>query len=217
MKKPYTILVCAITIDGKLASSTYYSKLSCPYDLKRLHMLRANVDAVMVGANTVIIDNPMLTVRYVSGKNPIRVVIDGLLKIPLNAKILDTSIARTIIVTSSKAPKEKIKKVKEKGVEVLIFNQYPIDLKEVFEKLYELGIKKLLVEGGGTLNWYLLKYGLIDEMYITITPYIFGSGISIFQTSNGFKDIYESPKFKLKGVLICECGNEIVLNYVKTC
>ncbi|OYT26693.1 MAG: 2,5-diamino-6-(ribosylamino)-4(3H)-pyrimidinone 5'-phosphate reductase [Thermoprotei archaeon ex4572_64] len=213
--KPYLILACAVTIDGRIASITRYSKLSCPYDLKRLHELRANVDAVMVGANTVITDNPELTVRYVKGKNPLRVVIDGRLRIPLNAKILNTTKAKTLVITSRKAPLSMIEKLKSKNVIVWMVNGEVIDLKEVLEKLYvELNIRKVLVEGGGTLNWYLIKQDLIDEMRITVTPYIFGAGISVFQ-GEGFKTVHECPKFKLTNIALCECGNEVILKYVR--
>ena len=85
--RPYVYLAAATTLDGRIASATGYSRLSCPIDLRRLHELRARVDAVIVGANTAIVDNPRLTVRYVEGRNPMRVLIDGALKVPTSLRM----------------------------------------------------------------------------------------------------------------------------------
>ncbi|MEM3326316.1 MAG: dihydrofolate reductase family protein, partial [Thermoproteus sp.] len=97
--RPYVYLAAAITIDGRIASKTGFSRLSCPIDLKRLHALRAKVDAVLVGARTVLVDNPRLTVRYVEGRNPIRVVVDGSLSLPPDLRVFDKS-APTIVLTT---------------------------------------------------------------------------------------------------------------------
>ncbi|MEM0244488.1 MAG: dihydrofolate reductase family protein, partial [Zestosphaera sp.] len=88
LRRPYVRVYATMSVDGKIASKTGDSRLSCPYDKLRLHSMRSIVDGVMVGANTVIRDNPQLTVRLVEGRNPVRVVVDGSLKIPLNAKVL---------------------------------------------------------------------------------------------------------------------------------
>src|SRR5574338_104846 len=100
--RPYVILNAAISIDGKIASKNNYSKLSSKTDLKRVHELRSNVDAILVGKNTVKRDNPLLTVRYTKGKNPIRVILDSNGSISINSRILKTSKKiHTIIATSS--------------------------------------------------------------------------------------------------------------------
>ncbi|MEM1638253.1 MAG: dihydrofolate reductase family protein, partial [Pyrobaculum sp.] len=117
--RPRVYMMAAVTVDGRIASKTGYSKLSCPYDLRRLHAMRAMVDAVVVGANTAITDNPRLTVRYAEGRNPIRVLIDGALRAPTDLRLFDKS-APTIVFTTSKAPSEKIKELQEKGVEVIV-------------------------------------------------------------------------------------------------
>ncbi len=216
MRRPYVILVSAITVDGRIASRTGYSKLSCPHDLTRLHELRSRVDAIMVGANTVIADDPKLTVRYVrSDRQPIRIVVDGMLRAPVTAKVFDVRIARTILITSERADAKKIGEIVKRGVEVMVFKEYPIRLRDVMERLYEIGIRRVLVEGGGSLNWSLAKEDLIDEMYLTVTPYIFGSGRSVFEGLNeGFSTTDESPRLKLVDVKICECQNEVVLHYL---
>ena len=205
------IVFSTTTIDGRIASPTGYSKLSCPYDLKRLHSLRAKVDAVMVGANTVIKDNPKLTVRLVKGRNPIRVIVDGNLRTPINAEVYNVSEAKTILITSTKAEKEKVQILKKKGVIAIVLKDMGggrVNLVEALNSLYKLGIRRILVEGGGRLNWSLIRENLVNEIRITIAPYIFGNGISMFQ-GEGFKDTKESPKLKLVNVFKCECGNEI--------
>jgi len=211
MERPYVIIFSTTTIDGRIASPTGYSKLSCPYDLKRLHSLRAKVDAVMVGANTVIKDNPRLTVRLVKGRNPIRVIVDGNLRTPINAEVYNVSEAKTILITSTKAEKEKVQVLKKKGVIAIVLKDMGggrVNLAEALNSLYKLGIRRILVEGGGRLNWSLIRENLVNEIRITIAPYIFGNGISMFQ-GEGFKDTKESPKLKLVNVFKCECGNEI--------
>ncbi len=212
MKKPYVHIYTTMTIDGKLASKTGYSKLSCEYDLKRLHRLRAESDAVMVGINTILIDNPMLTVRHVKGKNPIRVIVDSKLKIPLNSRVLDKE-AKTIVITTFKASREKLEILSSKGVIIIEVpeKEGKADLKKALEKLAELGIKKILVEGGGRLQWSLLKEGLVDEISITVSPRIFGNGINVFM-GEGYNGP-EAPHLELKRVLLCECGQEVNLTY----
>ncbi|MEM0369209.1 MAG: 2,5-diamino-6-(ribosylamino)-4(3H)-pyrimidinone 5'-phosphate reductase [Pyrobaculum sp.] len=214
--KPYVYLAVATTIDGRIASKTGYSRLSCPYDLKRLHALRARVDAVVVGANTAVVDNPRLTVRYVEGRNPIRVLIDGRLKAPLTLRLFDKS-APTLVFTTSKAPVEKISQLEEAGVEVYVYQGEEVDPRWVLEKLRERGVSSVLVEGGGRVNWQFLHMCLVDEIILTLTPYVFGSGVSAVE-GVGYVDIEEMP-YVLQPVSIklCECGREVVVNYRVIC
>ncbi len=214
--RPWVRIVSACTIDGRIASSTGFSKLSCEYDLKRLHMHRAECDAVMIGARTAEIDDPMLTVRLVpTRKQPIRVVVDGRLSCRVDLRLFRT--AReipTIVFTSEIADQEKVRALRDMGVNVEVVGHDRVDLARALEILYlKYGVRKLLVEGGGNLNINLLKEGLVDEIYVTITPYVFGSGVSIFN-GDGYKDTSENPRFLLKDVKICECGNCVVLHYL---
>lgn len=215
MNKPYVIIVSAMSIDGRLASRTGYSRLSCPFDLKRLHEIRANVDAIMVGANTIINDDPSLTPRYVKAlRNPIRVVIDGRLRIPLDARVIINKEAPTIVVTTESAPTDKIEKMRSLGVDVWIMGKDRVNLRETLERLYEeKRVKKILVEGGGHLNWELIHEGLVDEIRLTISPYVFGSGTSFIE-GLGYPTTSEGPRLKLSWIKVCECGNEVVLDYV---
>ena len=205
-----------MSADGKISSPTGESRLSCPHDKMRLHSLRAINDAVMIGANTAIKDNPNLTVRYVKGSNPIRVLVDGKLKVPLNLKLFNTREAPTVVLTSSHAPKGKVKSLESKGVKVIVIQstQPSIPLNEGLRKLYDLGIRSLLVEGGGNLIWSLFKEKLVDELRVTISPYIIGGEKSITPVEGqGLPSLKDWIKLRLINHLICECGQEIHLIY----
>lgn len=214
--RPYVYLVAATTIDGRIASYTGYSRLSCPYDLKRLHSIRASVDAIIVGANTAIVDNPRLTVRYVEGKNPMRVLIDGALRAPLTLRIFDSS-APTVVFTTHKAPQDKIHELQKRGVKIYITEGETVDPAYVLDTLYKQGVKKVLLEGGGRTNWEFLSKCLVDEIILTVTPYVFGRGVSLVEGA-GFATTEDMPfALTLHSIKLCECGQEVVLKYHVSC
>ncbi|MEM0347831.1 MAG: 2,5-diamino-6-(ribosylamino)-4(3H)-pyrimidinone 5'-phosphate reductase [Zestosphaera sp.] len=216
LRRPYVRVYATMSVDGKIASKTGDSRLSCPYDKLRLHSMRSIVDGVMVGANTVIRDNPQLTVRLVEGRNPVRVVVDGSLKIPLNAKVLDVSVAPTIIVTSSAADTGKIDQLRRLGVDIVIIESEStqVDMSKALKILYEKNLRDLLVEGGGTLLWSLTSQRLVDEFRITVSPYVIGGRNSVsLVEGEGFGNSSEWLRLKLVSHKVCECGDEIHLIY----
>ncbi|MEM1640735.1 MAG: 2,5-diamino-6-(ribosylamino)-4(3H)-pyrimidinone 5'-phosphate reductase [Acidilobaceae archaeon] len=177
--RSYVVLFSTMTVDGRIASRTGYSRLSCLEDLELLHKLRASSDAVMVGANTVISDNPRLTTRLVAGPSPkYRVVVDARLRVPPTARVFESP-NRGVLVTLDKWSDEDLAKYLDRGVKVIKAGKDEIDLKLALTKLYEIGIRRLLVEGGGTLNCSMLASGLVDEIRVTVAPYVFGSGVSL--------------------------------------
>lgn len=212
--RPHVILSAAMSLDGKIATRSGKSNLSSRKDLIRVHKLRANVDAILVGKGTVMIDDPSLMVKYVRGKNPIRIILDpnGLIK--LNSKIVKTSsIVPTIIVVSEEISAKKISRLQKYGLEVLKCGRSKIDLKKLLQILYNKGVKKLLVEGGGTTNWYFFKAHLFDEIIITITPYILGGKNSIsLVNGEGFDEIPAATSLRLKKTH--RMKNELVLHYI---
>ena len=214
--KPYIIVFSTTTLNGKIASKTRYSKLSCPIDLMRLHKLRSQVDAVMVGANTAIIDDPSLRLKYFKGSNPARIIVDGLLRVPLKLRMFRDKLAKTIVLTSTKAPQDKIKKLRDMGVKVITLQSSTgrISLKEALRILYEMNIRKILVEGGGDLIWSLFKEKLVDEFRITKSAYIFGglNAVSIV-SGEGFSSTSESPKFIPIYIELCACGKDVHIAY----
>ena len=210
MAKPYVILNAAMTLDGKICTIAGDSRISCPEDLKRLHKLRAQVDAVMVGVGTVLADNPALTVRLARGKNPTRVVVDSLARTPLQARVLDGS-APTVIAVSNKASKRKMQKLKQKA-RVLVVGGEKVDLRKLLGKLHKLGIRKLLLEGGSRLNWGMLSSGLVDEIRVSIAPRVVGGErAKTLVGGEGFSRVSEGVELKL--VSTKRVGRDLLLTY----
>jgi len=200
----------AMSVDGKIATVEGDSRLSCPEDLRRLHFLRSRVDAVMVGVGTVLKDNPSLTVRLVRGKNPVRVVVDSMASTPLDSKVLDGS-ARTIVAVSRRAPRARIEKLKKKAT-VLVVGEHWVDLPKLLEQLHRLGIRKLLLEGGSTLNWNMLKNRLVDELRISVCPVILGGEkAKSLVGGEGFRKVEEGLQLVL--VQKRKVGKDLLLVY----
>jgi 2,5-diamino-6-(ribosylamino)-4(3H)-pyrimidinone 5'-phosphate reductase len=209
------VVYSTITVDGRLASKTGFSQLSCPYDLKRLHQLRASSDAIMVGANTIIVDDPSLRLKYVEGRNPDRIVVDGLLRAPLNARVFTPRTANTLVLTTGKASGEKVEALRKMGVEVLIIgNEPPINMYEALSLLYKRGYRKVMAEGGGGLLWTLFKDSVVNELWLTISPYIFGGrdAVSLVE-GEGFSSVEDAVKLEPYHVSLCECKKEIHIRY----
>jgi len=213
--KPYVILSAATSVDGKIATRTGDSNLSSKQDRIRLHKLRSKVDAILVGKNTVLLDNPMLTVRYTRGKNPIRIILDSKGTISKKSKILQTSNKiPTIIAVSKKISKSNFDKLHKFPVDVIIAGENSVNIKLLLKKLSDKKINTILVEGGGTVNWEFIKHNLFDELIITISPFLIGGIDAIsFVQGQGFKKILNSPNLHLKSIK--RLKNHLVLYYVK--
>lgn len=213
--KPYIILSAAISIDGKIATKTGDSKISSNQDYIRLHKLRSKVDGILVGKNTVMHDDPLLTVRYTKGKNPVRIILDSQGNISSKSKILQTSNeVPTIIAVSKKITKSNLKKLYKFPVEVIITGENSVNIKSLLKKLSDKKITTILVEGGGTINWEFVRQNLFDELIITLSPFLIGGNNTIsFIQGNGFDKISKSPNLRLKSIKRLE--NHLVLNYVK--
>ena len=212
---PHVILSAAISIDGKISTRVGDSKLSSKEDSVRLHKLRSKVDAILIGKNTLLQDNPLLTVRYTKGKNPIRIILDSKGTIPINSKIIKTSNEiPTIIVVSKKISKINLLKLQKLPIEIIVAGKNSINLKLLLKKLSSKKIKTILVEGGGTVNWEFIKNNLFNELIITLSPFLVGGNNAIsFVEGQGFAKISNSPKLKLKSIK--RLKNYLVLNYTK--
>ena len=213
--KPYVILSAATSVDGKIATKTGDSNLSSKQDKVRLHKLRSKVDAILVGKNTVLLDNPLLTVRYTKGKNPIRIILDSKGTISKKSKILQTSNKiPTIIAVSKKISKSNFDKLCKFPVDIIVAGKNSVNIKLLMKKLSDKKINTILVEGGGTINWEFIKHNLFDELIITLSPFLIGGNDAIsFVQGKGFKKISNSPNLHLKSIK--RLKNHIVLNYVK--
>ncbi|MCP8304106.1 MAG: 2,5-diamino-6-(ribosylamino)-4(3H)-pyrimidinone 5'-phosphate reductase [archaeon] len=210
--RPYVILNAAMTLDGKIATKTGDSKMSSKEDLVRVHGLRASVDAIMVGINTVLVDDPSLTVRYCEGKNPMRVVVDSRARTPVESRIISSK-SPTLIATTSKAPEDRVKNLERAGAKVIVCGGgEKVDLKILLKKLKEMGVRKVVVEGGGNINWSFVSQNLFDELHVTICPFIIGGRDSVtLVEGDGVARIDEGVRVKLYEVK--RFGDEVVLTY----
>jgi 2,5-diamino-6-(ribosylamino)-4(3H)-pyrimidinone 5'-phosphate reductase len=225
------ILNAATSIDGKIATVSGDTKISSILDLKRVHRLRCKSDVVLVGISTVINDDPLLTIRYGMNKkgtkNPIRIIIDSKARIPLQSKIVKTANQiETRLVVTSKAPSTNLKKLEERGLKIIMLEQRredkekgvegsteKVDLKKLFNQLKEEGVSHVLVEGGGEINWSIIKNNLFNEIIVTISPMIIGGKNAISLVGGeGYKTIDESLKVKLSRIQKKSNG-EIILHY----
>lgn len=213
--KPYVILSAAISIDGKIATKTGDSSLSSKQDSIRLHKLRSKVDAILVGKNTVLQDDPLLTVRHIKGKNPIRIILDSRGTLFTKSKILQTSSdISTIIAVSKIISKSNLDKLNKFPVDVITVGQKSVNIKLLLKKLLDKKIETILVEGGGTINWEFIKQNLFDELIITLSPFLIGGDDAIsFVRGQGFEKISNSPNLCLKSIQ--KLNNHLVLRYVK--
>lgn len=176
MNRPWVTINCAMSLDGKTALPTRKQlRISCEEDIRRMYELRNAVDAVLVGIGTILADDPKLTVKntYVTHpKQPLRVVLDSKCLVPKDALVLDTT-AKTLILTV----KGNEKTFHKNHIEIRgcpTDSKGRVDLEYALELLAQKGVKKLLVEGGGTIIWEFLQKNLVDDLYVYIAPIIIG-------------------------------------------
>ena len=213
--RPHVFLSAAISVDGKIATKTGDSNLSSKIDKIRVHKLRSKVDAILIGQNTLRRDDPILSVRYAKGKNPIRIILDSRGKISSKSKIIKTcNKIPTILAVSKNISNKNLQRLKKYPLEIIVTGENKVNLKQLLKQLEKRKIKKLLLEGGGTVNWEFIKQGLFDEIIVTVTPFLIGGTKSISLVQGlGFLKISKSTKLKLKKIK--QQKNELVLHYTK--
>lgn len=170
--RPYVIINCAASVDGKIAlEGNQPIRLSNEEDMARVHRLRHECDAVLVGIGTVLADDPKLTVKekYVQNpKQPLRVVLDSSLKTPDDAEVMKPT-APTLIATASPVA------AKKKGhADIICCGESSIDLRTLLSYLYDIGVRKLLVEGGSTVIASFLSERIVDEIFVFFAPVVIG-------------------------------------------
>ncbi len=183
--RPYVILNVAMTADGKTDTvARRGAAISSPLDRQRVDRLRASCDAVLVGGRTLAGDDPRLTVKSAElraerlrrgqSENPVKVGVVSKAKLSPGSRFLTAGPAQKIIFTTIQTDPAQVGWLFDQGVQVFIMGEQRVDLKGALQCLKERGIRRLLVEGGGTLNEELLKQGLVDEISVYIAPLIFG-------------------------------------------
>ncbi len=210
---PFVTLKFAQTLDGRIATATGSSQWISSEKFRRLaHKLRATHDAVIVGIETVLADDPQLTVRLVRGRNPTRIILDSRLRIPLAARVIKSrELAPVIIATTSRADANKLTSLRNLGIEVLVNNEdeaEEVDLNQLLKTLGERGISSVLVEGGAGVITSLLRQNLVDKVIIAIAPKIMGKGIEAVGELN-IREV--SQALKLSFNKIYRVGEDLVI------
>jgi diaminohydroxyphosphoribosylaminopyrimidine deaminase/5-amino-6-(5-phosphoribosylamino)uracil reductase len=211
--RPIVTLSYAQTLDGRLATSTGGSQwISAPESLRFSHELRAEHDAIMVGAGTVWKDDPRLTVRLVAGQNPLRVVVDSTLRTPLSAALMGEAAQGTVFAVTDRAPAAKRDKVRALGATVLSVPAQSggrVDLVALLAALHERGIRSLLVEGGAELITALLRARLVDRLVVCVAPKILGAGIEAVGDL-GIRELARA--LIMTDTSIAPCGVDLILD-----
>ena len=210
--RPKIILNCAASADGKIALPNRRKlKISNEKDFERLHDLRNNCDAILVGIGTILEDNPALTIGLgkKTGKNPTRVVLDTNFRTPKNAKVVDTN-AKTIIAIGEKTI------VKNKtNAEIIKCGVDEINIEKLLDELGKRGIETILVEGGETVMWSFLEKEIFDEFNVFISSMIIGGkNTPTIAGGKGISNNSIPPKLKL--VSLEKIGNGVLLKYSKS-
>ena len=214
MKRPQVIINCAMSADGKIALPTRKQmRISCDEDIERMHRLRNECDAVLVGVGTILADDPKLTVKekYVKHpKQPLRVILDSKGRTPAHALVLNDA-AKTLIITA----KGKKKTYEGSHIEVVgckTDRNGFIDVECVLDFLYRKGVRTLLVEGGGTVIWNFLKNKVVDDIYIFIGSCIIGGKETpTVAEGEGIKSEKDSIPLKIVGVK--RIGSGLLIHY----
>jgi diaminohydroxyphosphoribosylaminopyrimidine deaminase/5-amino-6-(5-phosphoribosylamino)uracil reductase len=175
-KQPFVTLKAASTLDGKIATHSLDSKwITSPDARQDVHQLRNEHMAILVGVGTVIEDDPELTARIPNGRNPLRIILDSTLRIPLEAKVITDGLAETWIFTSQNHDLKKRHKLEALGISVFeTSGEIRVDVKDVIRLLGEKSISSLFIEGGGTINSAFLEQGLIDKVVLYFAPKLIG-------------------------------------------
>ncbi len=218
-QKPFVVLKTAMSLDGKIATHTGKSQwITGEAARRRVHEYRDTYDGILVGIGTVLADNPSLTARLPDGqgKNPVRIVVDSKARTPLDAKLVTDGAALTIIAVTAKAPQERVQALKDKGVAIMVAGDgEQVDMDLLMRKLGEMEICSVFVEGGGQVNFSLLKAGLVDKVHAFIAPKLIGGREALTPVEGeGFAELTEAVE--LERTTVETIGQDILLTgYVK--
>ncbi|HBO84675.1 MAG TPA: bifunctional diaminohydroxyphosphoribosylaminopyrimidine deaminase/5-amino-6-(5-phosphoribosylamino)uracil reductase RibD [Deltaproteobacteria bacterium] len=214
--KPYVILKLAAALDGRIATASGESKwITSEKSREYCHNLRMRSDAVMVGIGTVLRDNPLLTVRLAKKnrgiKNPVRVVIDSRLRIPLAANVFNTKNGKLIIATTKYSNIAKIRKAEQRGAEVIVIGskERQVDLKKLMTELGGMGITSILIEGGSRLAASAIRSGIVDRLLVFYAPVLLGGdGVPMIGSLN-IKRLVDAVR--VRNIKFNRIGSDILL------
>ncbi|MGA4500547.1 bifunctional diaminohydroxyphosphoribosylaminopyrimidine deaminase/5-amino-6-(5-phosphoribosylamino)uracil reductase RibD [Bacillus bombysepticus] len=198
-KRPFVTIKSGVTLDGKIATSLSDSKWITSTEARQeVHQIRNENAAILVGANTVQKDNPSLTTRIPNGRNPIRVILDSTLRIPMEANVVTDREAPTWIFTTSNHAEEKKKALENAGVKVFVTSgEKHINLHEMLDVLGQKGVSSLLIEGGGEVNASFIENKLMDKIILYFAPKIIGGRLApSFVEGTGITKMKDAIEFK---------------------
>lgn len=215
-KRPYVTMKVASTLDGKIALEDGSSKWITGEPARRkAHEMRAASDAVLTGIGTILADDPLLTVRGVSGRTPLRVILDRKLMMPESAKIMDVSEGPVLIITGKNPDTEKEKRLREKGVEVIQLDcAADCEIDTILALLCEKGVNYLMIEAGAGVAGSFLSSGRVDELALFLAPKIFGCGKS---WTDGVKIEKITEALELKSSVTTKVGADMFVEGVFAC
>ncbi len=216
-KTPYVVSKFAMSADGKIATASKESQwISCESSRQLVQKMRAKYMGIMVGTGTLLADNPTLNARIEGARNPVRIICDSSLRIPLDSNICKTAGKyRTIIACAGIQPeiKEKQKALEELGIQVISCgNKGKTDLVQLMKILGENGIDSILLEGGGTLNYNAFESGIVKEVKIFVAPKIIGGKEALTPVEGaGIKSLKDACMLELENC--SKSGSDILLEY----
>ena len=219
-KIPFTIMKAGMSLDGKIATYTGDSRWVTGEKARKYgHLLRQKASAILVGVNTVIMDDPMLNTRLDNMEciDPVKVIVDSSGRIPITSKVLNINPSSTIVVVTKFALEENIKAIRRKGAEVIVSpaKNGRVDLRFLVEELGKREIDSLLIEGGGEVSFSFLKEDLVDKVVFFIAPKIIG-GRDAKTPVEGEGMAYIKDVIDLKEIEITKLGKDIMIGgYVK--
>jgi len=210
-EKPFVTVSYAQSIDGSIAFRSNDSiSLSCDTSLQMTHMLRSEHDALLVGINTILTDNPQLNVRFYDGPDPQPIVLDSQLRFPLNAKLLVDGPRPPIILTTEYAAKEKQKALEQAGAKVICVaadSRKRVNLPHSLELLNKLGLRSIMVEGGASIIGQFLSNELTDYCIVTIAPKLIG-GLKAVETLQQHEN---TPSLSIIDCKYHQLGSDIIV------
>jgi len=220
--RPFVILKIAMTLDGKIATPDGQSKWITGEQARRfVHRTRSSVDAILTAIGTVKADNPHMTCRIRGGKNPLRIVIDPHLEIPMDAHILKIPPETVIVIKKTemhgKKRKfiEKKKRMLDKGLQIIEYGGEKANLSWLIKKLGKRGVTSILIEGGSSLNAYALRDGIVDKVMVFISPKIMG-GVKSFPAIGGETYRRLDEIYRVNNAKVRKIGEDFLIEgYIK--
>lgn len=215
--RPKILIKAAISVDGKIATKTGESQwISNEKSRAYVHDLRASHDAIMVGVNTLIVDDPRLTIRQANQaeKSSYRIIIDSKGRSPLSSKVFNDAFKHKTILVVTEIDSNKENKLLENGVHILKVksNHGRVDLIDMMHTLYDFGIQSIFVEGGGELIAALIEERLVDQLSVAIGPMIIGGKeAKSFVGGEGIEHL--SQALKLHSPKIRNYDDDVIIEY----